>query len=146
MRCYVQIVEINGRTWSLNVSLRKNSIGSKCEWNVSMIVSGTLSKYSIIYPIVTSSGRPILSPMLMNFPLAAIGNIFNANARLMQKPAPPVANTNEIFLCVDLDSVWKVSGKMMTFNMGRQIKAEKAGLNRKLRKIESLLNDPRNYC
>lgn len=74
-----------------------------------MIVNGTLSKYSIMYPIVTSSGKPILSPILMNLPLAAMGNIFNANARLMQKPAPPVANTNEIFLCVDFDCACKVN-------------------------------------
>lgn len=117
MRCCVQMTEINVLTWSLNVSFRKNSIGSKCEWNVSMIVNGTLSKYSIIYPIVTSSGRPILSPMFINLPLPAIGNIFRASARLMQKPAPPVANTNEIFLCIDFDSACKVSrGFMLSKN------------------------------
>lgn len=35
--------------------------------------------------------------------MPAIGSIFNANARLIQKPAPPVANTNEIFLGDDCE-------------------------------------------
>lgn len=45
-------------------------------------------------PIVTSSGNRILSPMLMNFPPPATGIIRKANERLMQNPAPPVANQN----------------------------------------------------
>lgn len=45
-------------------------------------------------PIVTSSGNRILSPMLINFPPPAMGIIRNANERLIQKPAPPVANQN----------------------------------------------------
>lgn len=51
-------------------------------------------------PIVTSSGNLILSPILTNFPPPAIGSIFNANALLIQTPAPPVANQNFIFLSV----------------------------------------------
>lgn len=86
-------------TCSLKVSLGKMSIGSKCEWNVSITVNGTFSRCSMIQPIVTSSGKPIRSPIDMNLPKPAIGSIFNASARLIQKPAPPVANTNEIFLC-----------------------------------------------
>lgn len=45
-------------------------------------------------PIVTSSGKRILSPMLINLPPPATGIIRKANERLMQKPAPPVANQN----------------------------------------------------
>lgn len=52
----------------------------------------------IIKPMVTSSGNLILSPILINLPPPAIGNIFNVRARLKQKPAPPVANQNVIFL------------------------------------------------
>lgn len=37
------------------------------------------------------------SPILSNLRMLAIGNIFIANARLKQMPAPPVAKTNEIF-------------------------------------------------
>lgn len=48
--------------------------------------------------MVTSSGNLILSPMLMNLPPPAMGNIFKVSARLRQKPAPPVANQNVIFL------------------------------------------------
>lgn len=48
--------------------------------------------------MVTSSGNLILSPILINLPPPAIGNIFNVRARLKQKPAPPVANQNVIFL------------------------------------------------
>lgn len=52
----------------------------------------------MINPIVTSSGNRILSPISTNLPLPAIGNIFIANARLTQNPAPPVANQNLTFL------------------------------------------------
>lgn len=97
-----------------------NSIGSKCEWKLSTTVRGTFRRCSvkdkknyvinckfsfilrftipIMKPMVTSSGNLILSPMLINLPPPAIGNIFNVKARLKQKPAPPVANQNVIFL------------------------------------------------
>lgn len=51
----------------------------------------------IMNPIVTSSGKRILSPMLVNFPSPAIGNIRRVNALLKQNPAPPVANQKVIF-------------------------------------------------
>lgn len=51
----------------------------------------------IINPIVTSSGKRILSPMLMNLPSPAMGNIRRVSALLKQNPAPPVANQNVIF-------------------------------------------------
>jgi len=54
----------------------------------------------IIKPIVTSSGKRILSPMLINLPPPAMGSIFKVRARLRQKPAPPVANQKVIFLLV----------------------------------------------
>lgn len=89
-----------------------NSMGSKCEWNWSTTVKGTFSKCSkqgnklisihffnsicrllpIINPTVTSSGKRIRSPILINFPPPATGTIRRASARLMQNPAPPVAN------------------------------------------------------
>ena len=56
----------------------------------------------MIKPMVTSSGNLILSPMLINLPPPATGNIFNVKARLKQKPAPPVANQNVIFLFNDV--------------------------------------------
>jgi hypothetical protein len=47
--------------------------------------------------MVTSSGNRILSPIAKNLPLPATGNIFWAKARLMQNPAPPVANQKVTF-------------------------------------------------
>lgn len=51
-------------------------------------------------PMVTSSGNRILSPIFTKFPLPATGIILRPNARLTQKPAPPVANQKVIFLFV----------------------------------------------
>ena len=54
----------------------------------------------MIKPMVTSSGKRILSPILINLPPPAMGNILRVRARLKQKPAPPVANQKVIFLFV----------------------------------------------
>lgn len=69
-----------------------DSIRSRCEWNVFSVVKGTLRRYSTMNPSVTSSGNLIKSPTFTKRPLLARGIIFIANARLIQKPAPPVAN------------------------------------------------------
>lgn len=73
------------------------SIRSRCEWKDSTTVNGTLRRYSMIKPSVTSSGNLILSPIDTSRPLLATGIIFIAKARLIQNPAPPVANQNFIF-------------------------------------------------
>lgn len=57
------------------------------------------SKKKIVHPpmtkpTVTSSGKRILSQIPISFPFPATGSIRNESARLMQKPAPPVANQN----------------------------------------------------
>ena len=49
--------------------------------------------------MVTSSGSLILFPMDSNFPPPINGINFTANARLRQKPAPPVANQNLTDCC-----------------------------------------------
>uniref|UniRef100_A0A182J3P0 Uncharacterized protein n=1 Tax=Anopheles atroparvus TaxID=41427 RepID=A0A182J3P0_ANOAO len=64
-------------------------------------------------PIVTSSGKRILSPIVTNLPLAATGIILNASARLMQNPAPPVANQNVTFLFTSVD--------VLRFQLHRQL-------------------------
>lgn len=84
-------------TWSRKLSTSMWSMRSRCEWKESTTVSGTFSRYSTMKPNVTSSGNLILSPMVTNLPLLAKGIIFIANARLIQNPAPPVANQNLIF-------------------------------------------------
>lgn len=55
---------------------------------------GYFKHLPITKPTVTSSGKRILSQIPMSFPFPATGNIRSDNARLMQKPAPPVANQN----------------------------------------------------
>lgn len=84
-------------TWSRKLSMSMLSRRSRCEWKGSTTVSGTFSRYSTMNPSVTSSGKRILSPMVTKRPLLASGIIFIANARLIQNPAPPVANQNFIF-------------------------------------------------
>lgn len=84
-------------TWSRKFSSSMWSIRSRCEWNGLTTVNGTFNKYSTMKPSVTSSGNRILSPIATNFPLLASGIIFIASARLMQNPAPPVANQNFTF-------------------------------------------------
>lgn len=51
----------------------------------------------IMKPTVTSSGKRMRSPMLINFPPPAMGNMRRASARLIQNPAPPVANQKRTF-------------------------------------------------
>lgn len=113
-------------TWSRKLSTAMWSIRSRWEWNESTTVSGTFSRYSTMKPSVTSSGNRILSPMVTNRPLLASGIIFIANARLMQNPAPPVANQNLIFWFsrVSLDrfllsklfiACWNANGKKKFF-------------------------------
>lgn len=48
-------------------------------------------------PTVTSSGNRMRSPMLISFPPPAMGDMRSASARLMQNPAPPVANQKRTF-------------------------------------------------
>lgn len=79
-------------TWSRKTSRSMWSIRSRWEWNASSVVRGTFSRYSTMNPSVTSSGNLISSPIFTNRPLLATGIIFIANALLIQKPAPPVAN------------------------------------------------------
>lgn len=54
----------------------------------------SISHLPIKYPIVTSSGSPMRSLIVKSFLFRMTGAIFNASGRLMQKPAPPVANQN----------------------------------------------------
>lgn len=110
-------------TWCVSDCAWIWSSCSKCEWNLSTTVSGTFSKYSAkirkfgffsrfhrtttqcanaeaslhlpkMNPTVTSSGNRMRSLIFTKFPLSMRGIIFLMTDRLMQKPAPPVANQN----------------------------------------------------
>lgn len=117
-------------TWFRNEYFGNWFIGSKCEWNWSTIVNGTFSKYSvwngreisvthssfdwekktylfflpIMKPTVTSSGKRMRSLIAVNLSPRINGLIFWTNGRLMQNPAPPVANQNFILLSLLFDS------------------------------------------
>lgn len=73
--------------------------GALLEGHLRMLCSNSFHAINLpmINPIVTSSGKRILSPMLMNLPSPAIGSIRRVRALLKQKPAPPVANQKVIF-------------------------------------------------
>lgn len=61
-----------------------------------LVLFGIASKkYSpIINPIVTSSGNPMRSLIVISLSFRMTGAIFSASGRLIQNPAPPVANQN----------------------------------------------------